>query len=822
MPLPPTDLPVAEVLPALADALAARGVAVLRAPPGAGKTTLVPLALLDAPWLAGKRIVMLEPRRLAARAAAARMAALLGEAVGETVGHRVRFESTVGPRTRIEVVTEGILTRRLQRDPALDGVGCVIFDEFHERSLNADLGLALCLELRALRDDLRLLAMSATIDGARVARLLGDAPVIASEGRQFPVALVHLDRDPKGRVEDAVARATRRALRETAGDVLVFLPGEAEIRRVERQLEDVEAEVLPLYGALPRAAQDRALAPAAGRKVVLATSIAETSLTIEGVTAVVDSGLARRPRFDPRTGMTRLETVRASRAAADQRSGRAGRLGPGVGYRLWPAEEERALVPFETPEMAVADLAPLALDLAIWGTTDPQTLAWLDPPPKAAYAQARALLRDLGALDAEGRATAHGWRIAELGAHPRLGHMLLAGEPATAAALAAVLQDRDPLKGPPGRRDADLRLRLAALAEGRATALPDGHSLDQGALAQAREAMRRWQRQLGARGAVDPEAAGATLALAYPERVAQRRGARGQFRTRQGRGATLPAHDPLADAPFLAVAIVDGAAADDRILMAAPLDRTTIDRLFGAAIERADMVAWDAREQAAVARRQERLGALVLSDAPLADPSREALRAAVLEGVRTLGLEALPWTPGLRNWQARVEFLRRRHAEDWPDLSDAALLPILEEWLGPFLGSVTRRADFNRIDLDAALEARLDWQQQRQLEERAPSHLAVPSGSRLPIDYTGPVPVLAVRLQEMFGATATPTVDGEPVLLHLLSPARRPAQVTRDLAGFWASSYAAVRAELRGRYPKHHWPDDPRAAMPTARVKPRR
>jgi len=498
----PADLPVASVLAPLAEALAARGVAVLQAPPGAGKTTLVPLALLDAPWLAGRRMLMLEPRRLAARAAAARMAALLGEPVGETVGYRIRFDSTVGPRTRIEVVTEGILTRRIERDPALDGVGLVIFDEFHERSLHADLGLALCLELRSLRDDLRLLAMSATLDGARVAALMEDAPVIASEGRQFPVEVRHLDRPPGARPEELAARGVRRALAEATGDLLVFLPGEAEIRRTERLLADADVEVLPLYGALPRAAQDRALAPMPGRrKVVLATSIAETSLTIEGIGAVVDAGLTRRPRFDPRTGMSRLETVRASRASTEQRCGRAGRLGPGVCYRLWPAEEQRALAPFDAPEIANADLAPLALDLALWGTPDPSALRWLDPPPKAAHAQAQGLLRDLGAIDAEGRATPHGRQIAELGAHPRLGHMLLAaremGAAGTAAAVAAVLADRDPIKGPPGRRDIDLRLRLAALDEGRATALPEGHALDQAALAQAREAMRRWRRQLG-------------------------------------------------------------------------------------------------------------------------------------------------------------------------------------------------------------------------------------------------------------------------------------------------------------------------------------
>jgi len=831
-----SGLPVAAVLGALAEALASRGVAVLRAPPGAGKTTLVPLALLDAPWLAGQRIVMLEPRRLAARAAAARMASLLGEAVGETVGHRIRFESTVGPRTRIEVVTEGILTRRLRHDPGLDGVGLVIFDEFHERNLQADLGLALCLELRGLRDDLRLLAMSATLDGARVARLMDDAPVIASEGRMFPVEVTHLDRGsavgraPGIAMAEQVGRAVHRALAGGPGDVLVFLPGEAEIRRVARLLEDLDADVLPLYGALSRAAQDRALMPASPgrRKVVLATSIAETSLTIEGVGAVVDSGLSRRPRFDPRPGMSRLEPGRVSRAAAEQRAGRAGRLGPGRCYRLWPAEEHRALAAFDAPEIAAADLAPLALDLAVWGTTDPASLAWLDPPPAAAFEQARSLLRDLGAIDAEGRATAHGRAIADLGTHPRLGHMLLAAREmdavGTAAAVAAVLADRDPIKGPPGRRDADLRLRVIAMDEGRATALPEGHSLDQGALAPAREAARRWRRQLGQTQArIDPALTGAMAALAYPERVAQARGGRGQFRTRQGRGGALPAHDTLAGESFLAVAVVDGGGADDRVLLAAPLDRPTMDRLFGDRIERAEVVTWDTREQAVLARRQERLGALVLSDAPLTAPSAALVRAALLAGIRQLGLTVLPWTPALQNWRARVAFLRSRFPqESWPDLGDDALLAGLEDWLGPFLTGITRRSGFDRIDLGAALMAMLDWKQRQRLDAQAPTHLTVPSGSRLPLDYlSGETPVLAVRLQEMFGATETPTVAGAPVLLHLLSPAGRPAQVTRDLVGFWSSGYAAVRSDLRGRYPKHYWPDDPRTAMPTARVRPR-
>jgi ATP-dependent helicase HrpB len=832
---PAAPLPIEPALPDIGDALATRPNLVLQAPPGAGKTTLVPLALLDAPWLAGRSIVMLEPRRIAARMAAARMAALLGEEVGQTVGYRIRLEARVSAATRIEVVTEGILTRRVQSDPELEGVGLVIFDEFHERSLNADLGLALCREAQAaLRPELRLLVMSATLDAAPVARLLGGAPVITSEGRSHPVATRHLGSPPRAALAPAVASAVRRALAESEGDILAFLPGEGEIRRTEAALRDGgldEAVLLaPLYGALPQAQQERAIRPAepGRRKVVLATSVAETSLTIEGVHAVVDSGLSRLPRFDPRTGMSRLETVRVSRATAEQRRGRAGRLGPGTCWRLWSEAEERTLLPFHPPEILAADLAPLALELALWGVAEPTALAWLDPPPAAAYAQARDLLRRLGALDAAGALTAHGRRMAALATHPRLAHMLLKAQAlglgAAACDLAAVLADRDIVRAAPGARDTDLRLRLE-LMQGGARGAPH-LPVDRAALTAARDQARRWRRQLAiAPGSGASGDAGLLTALAYPDRIAQRRGAGGLYRLSSGRGAGLPDGDPLSASDWLGVAALDAGAENARVFLAAPLRLAEIEAAFADAIEDHASVRWDEREGAVAARMQRRLGALVLSDAALTSPPPHQVGAAMLEGVRQLGLTALPWTPELRQWQARVQLLRRLDgAEAWPDMADEALLARLDQWLAPYLAGITRRSQLARVDLYQALAAQLDWRQQRRLEAEAPTHLVVPSGSRLRLDYTaGSTPVLAVRLQEMFGATQTPHVAGGriPVLIHLLSPAGRPVQVTQDLASFWATGYAEVRRDLRGRYPKHHWPDDPPAAPPTARARRR-
>jgi len=834
------QLPVAEAVPRLAMALAEERAAVLAAPPGAGKTTLVPLLLLDAAWLDGRRIVMLEPRRLAARAAAWRMATMLGERVGETVGYRTRLDTKVGPRTRIEVVTEGILIRLLQEDPDLDGTGLVIFDEFHERSLDGDLGLALTLDARrTLGTDLRVLVMSATLDGAPVARLLGNAPLVESRGRMFPVETRYLERAAGDRIDETVAGAVCRALAEEIGSLLVFLPGLREIRGVERRLSEralgQDVRVTPLYGDLSHAAQDAAIAPAPPgiRKVVLATSIAETSLTIDGIRIVIDSGLMRRPRFDPRTGMTRLVTQRVSEAAADQRRGRAGRVEPGVCHRLWPKHEQALLPPFTTPELLEADLAPMALELARWGASDPASLPWLDPPPGAAYAQARALLSGLDAVDADGQITLHGHAMSAIGFHPRLAHMILKakelGHGGLACDVAALLSERDVVKSAPRARDCDLRLRIELLHD-RAAArqLPKGFAADRSAVERVAEQARKWRRQLRLSDeAADPSSVGLAVALAYPDRIAQRRGkAPGSFRLASGSGVELPPTDPIAAEEFLAVAEVDGDPRSARVFLAAPLARKDIDRLFAAHVERIDIVVWDRREQAVLARRQEKLGALILSDGPLSEPPAEAVRAALLEGIRELGLDALPWTRETQSFRDRVRFLRglKGLESDWPDLSNSALVERLPEWLGPYLEGITRKPQIDRIDLAAALKALIPSERRRLLDELAPSHVVVPSGSRVPIDYgVGEVPVLAVRLQEMFGLRETPTVAGGrvPLLLHLLSPAGRPLQVTQDLAGFWTTSYSAVRAEMRGRYPKHPWPEDPLAARPTSRAKRR-
>ncbi|HEV2263713.1 MAG TPA: ATP-dependent helicase HrpB [Stellaceae bacterium] len=831
------DLPVADALPALTAALTMRGVAVLEAPPGAGKTTLVPLVLLDAAWLAGRKLLMLEPRRLATRAAARRMASLLGESAGDTVGFRTRLESRIGPKTRIEVLTEGILPRMIEDDPALDGVGGLIFDEFHERSLEADLGLALALETRKhLRSDLRLLVMSATLDGDKVARLLGDAPIIASEGRMFPVAVRNLDRPAPERFETAVATAVRRALADETGSVLVFLPGGAEIRRVARLLEGGEllegVSVAPLYGDLPPAAQDEAIKPAppGKRKVVLATSIAETSLTIEGIRVVIDGGLMRAPRYDPASGMTRLITLRVSQASAKQRSGRAGRLEPGVAYRLWPAREETQLTPFNAPEILQADLAPLALALAQWGARDPRDLAFLDPPPEAAYAEAQNLLRELGALDAGNKITAHGKAMAGLGLHPRLAHMALRGKErgsgAAACAIAALLMERDVLRAAPSARDADCRLRVELMAERGATKhLPPGMTLDRGGLERARDAARQLRQRLGIRGeTIDAGETGRLLALAYPDRVAQKRpGVVGQFLLANGKGAELPAGDPLANAEFLAVADLDGAQRTARIFLAAKLTRDEIDEDFGDLIATADTIAWDTRTEAVLARRRTTLGALVLEDKPLAKADPATVAAVMAEGIRALGIGALPWSQSAENLRARVAFLHRLDGDAWPEWSDAALLASLDDWLTPYLTGVTRRAQLGGLDLAEILAARLPYEQRRALDRLAPTHVTAPSGSRVTIDYGGATPVLAVKLQEMFGARESPAVaDGRiKLLIHLLSPAGRPLAVTQDLAGFWRNAYPQVRGEMRGRYPRHPWPDDPLAAAPTKRTKRR-
>ena len=810
------SLPVDEALPRLKAALKEHNAAVLVAPPGAGKTTRVPLALLDAPWLGGRKIVMQEPRRLAARAAARRMAASLGEQVGETVGYRVRLDTKVGPRTRIEVVTDGLFLRMLQDDPALANIGCVIFDELHERGLETDLSFALVREAQtALREDLRVIAMSATLDPGPVADRLGGAPLIESAGRMFPVETRYLDRESAGRLDDATAGAIRAALKEQSGSALVFLPGVGEIRRVQERLQGLGAnvDVAPLYGDLSPADQDRAISPspAGRRKVVLSTSIAETSLTIEGVRIVIDSGQMRLPRFSPRSGMTRLETVKVSQASADQRRGRAGRLEPGVCYRLWTEEAQRGLLPFTAPEILDADLAPLALELAAWGVGDAATLPWLTPPPAASLATARALLLDLGAIDDKGAITPHGRAMSRIGQHPRLAHLVLKGRELghgrVAALLTAILGERDFLRLPPGQRDANLRHRVDLALSGKAP-----------------RPILEVARRLSQGNDSDSSTTGALLALAYPDRIGRRRaGTSGRYLLSGGQGASLPEGDPMGNEEFVVVADLDGTAQSARIFLAAPITASEIEELYAARIVDEDVLSWSAREGVVLARRRRRLGAVRLEDKPLARPDPEALKTAMLDGVRQMGLAALPWSGDLQAWRQRVGFMRAID-DSWPDLSDTALLATLADWLGPFLDGATRREHLQRVDLGAALRTLVPWDQARKLDSLVPTHIEVPSGSRIPLDYSNPAePTLSVRLQEMFGLTETPRIASGKVAvtIHLLSPARRPVQVTRDLASFWKNGYRDVKSELKGRYPKHYWPDDPLVAEPTARVKRR-
>ena len=845
-------LPIDDVLPDVRAALGEAGRAVLQAAPGAGKTTGVPPALLDEPWLDGQRTIMLEPRRLAARAAARRIAYLLGESVGDTAGFRVRGETRVGRRTRIEVVTKGILTRMVQRDPGLDGVGLVIFDEYHERSLDADLALALTLEARdVLRPDLRVLVMSATLDGTRVARLLDDAPVITSEGRTFPVETRYVERRAEMRIEDAVAAVVRRSLRNDPGDVLAFLPGAGEIRRTYDLLVAGElparTHVYPLHGTMPVEDQDRAILPSAPgeRKVVLATSIAETSLTIEGVRIVVDSGLARIPKFSPRTGMTRLDTVRVSGASADQRRGRAGRVDSGVCYRLWGEHDQHHLLAFTTPEILEADLAPVALELAAAGVDDPASLRWLDLPPSAAYGQARELLVELGALEvprkdnsAGHRITEHGRRMLDLPLHPRLAHMVLAAEPLglvdLAFDLAALLSERDPIRRDAGLApDADIETRLSLIRESsRGGPLTSGHRVDSESLRRIRrEADRLKQLRRGVartERSVPPasgdDAPGLLLAFAYPDRIAQLRAPRsGRFLLRNGNGAALGGPQPLSDAAFVVVAELDGRQPESRIFLAAALTLASIEEHFSDQIVTEQVIEWSSADRGVSAREIERLGAIVLADRPLRSPDPARVTNTLLAGLAKEGADALPWSDAARSVRQRLAFLHRLDAS-WPDVTDAELMRTLGTWLGPRLAGARSIADVARVDLVAAILDRLPWDRRAAIDEVAPTHLVVPSGSRIPIDYGDPsAPVLAVRLQEMFGLAETPRIarGAVPLTIHLLSPAHRPVQVTRDLAGFWRSSYFEVRKELRGRYPKHHWPDDPMQAEPTSRAKRR-
>jgi ATP-dependent helicase HrpB len=856
-----SPLPIDAALPELAAALRTRNTAVLVAPPGAGKTTRVPLVLAEEPWALGlsdhataqkcARILVLEPRRLAARAAAERMAKTLGEKVGETVGLRVRFGSKVSARTRIEIVTEGVFTRLILDDPMLDGVAAVLFDEFHERSLDADLGLALARDVQqGLREDLRLLVMSATIDGARVAKLLGDAPVIASEGRAFPVETRYLGRDPRP-IEPQMADAIARAVRADAGSVLAFLPGAAEIRRTASQLEGrlgAGIDVVALYGALAGDEQDRAIAPAAPgrRKIVLATSIAETSITIEGVRIVVDSGLARVPRFEPDVGVTRLETVRVSRAAADQRRGRAGRIEPGVCYRLWDEPQTASLEPFARPEILSADLSSFALDLAAWGSA-PDQLSFLDPPPRPALAEAKALLAELGAIDADGRLTEEGQKLRQLPLPPRLARMVVNaaafGAALDAAEIAVMIGERGL-----GGDDVDLIHRLDNLRRDRSPRARDARSMaarwaEQSIPSPERGATDRQRRSPEGSGASDMTptrralladlplsgggkelSVGAILALAYPERIAKNRGGgTGAFLLVNGRGATLDAASPLAREPYLAVAEMTGSAAAGRILLAAPIALDEIEARFGHHIVARDEVTFDQVSASLRARRQRRLGAIALAEQPMPLDASEENARILAHGVARLGIGRLPWTKALRQWRDRVMFLRVAEGGEWPDVSDAALAADTD-WLASLFYGKTALAELSADDFASGLTARLPYPLQRRLDAEAPTHFAAPTGTQAAIDYEAEGgPKIAIRVQELFGIDRHPAIAGGkvPLVIELLSPAHRPVQTTRDLPGFWRGSYAAVRTEMRGRYPKHPWPDDPIAAPPTRRAKPR-
>jgi ATP-dependent helicase HrpB len=814
-------LPIDTVLPRLCAELRRVNRAVLVAPPGAGKTTRVPLALLEEEFARG-RILLLEPRRLAARAAAARMASTLGEEVGRTIGLRVRMQALVSAGTRIEVITEGVFTRMILDDPSLEGVGAVLFDEFHERSLDADLGLALALDAQgALREDLRLLVMSATLDGARVAGLMGDAPLIASEGRAYPVETRYVGRDPRARIEEEVAKVAAEALASEKGSILVFLPGQSEILRtaslLATRVKDSSVDIAPLYGAMDRAAQDRAVSPAppGRRKVTLATSIAETSLTIEGVRIVIDSGLSRAPVYEPDIGVTRLETQRVSKAGADQRRGRAGRTEPGVCYRLWEAGANGALAPFARPEILSADLSGLLLDLAAWGVGDPAALRFLDAPPGPALIEARALLRAIGALDAAGRITEAGKAIAKLALPPRLARMVIAaarqGRADPASRLAIMLTERGL-----GGEGVDLAGRLERFSEDRSARAEDARWLA-GNLARRARALAGAPDEAGA-GDVGP-----LLAFAFPERIAKSRGKRGEFLMANGRAGAVEPQDSLSGEAFLAVGEIVGRAAAARILLAAPLTLEEIEEVAGASIETLDEIVFDRPSASLRARRRRRLGALILAEQNLPVPAGEASALALAAGLIGLGMERLPWSRSLRQWRDRVMFLRRASDSAWPDLSDEALAAN-GEWLAPFLLGKTSLADVSEEDFAGALHALLPYGLTRRLEAEAPTHFLAPTGSAVPVDYEAEGgPAISLRVQELFGLAAHPALAGGrvPLTLHLLSPAHRPIQITRDLPGFWRGSWAGVKAEMRGRYPRHAWPDDPAAAQPTTRAKPR-
>lgn len=834
-------LPIVAALPELLAALQHHVSVILQAPPGAGKSTGVPLALLESAAVRGK-ILMLEPRRIAARSVAQRMASTLGEAVGNTVGYRTRLDTKVSKHTRIEVVTEGILTRMLQQDAALEDVGIVIFDEFHERSLQADLGLALCLDVQtSLRDDLKLLVMSATIDGAAIAKLLGNAPIVNSAGQSFPVTTHYRTTGSVNRklwqdqdIARDVANVVTRALVDTTGDVLVFLPGQGEIRRTQTLLFEAllpqHTQVLPLYGELPAAEQDRAIQPSIDgmRKIVLATNIAETSLTIDGIRVVIDAGLERRARFDPVTGMNSLELLRISRASADQRRGRAGRTQAGVCYRLWLESEHDSLAAHTAPEILESDLLPLTLELAAWGIQQPDQLRWLDSPPIASFNQARELLTLLGALDQYGKITPHGRAMAQLGTHPRLAHMLIKARELQLTALgielAALLGERDVLRSRNRDRDVDLRTRIEAL-HGASIANHDvDHATKQRVLRSAEQLARQLHTSATRSDAAQLYETGRLLACAYPDRIAQKREDGGRYLLSNGRGASLNSPQSLSKAAYLVVAQLDAADRDARIQLAAPIALDELETDFAAIIEQRERIEWNSREAIITAIQERRLAALVLQSRRLDKPDPTRVLDAMLHGIHELGLNALPWSDAANQLRTRMQFAHQhdKHASaNWPNVSDEHLLNSLHDWLAPWLTGINRRTQLQQLDMHQVLVALLNWNQQQRLNEIAPTHLRVPSGSMIAIDYSGATPTLSVRLQEVFGMTETPRVGGVPVLMELLSPARRPVQVTQDLASFWARGYHDVKKDLKGRYPKHYWPDDPLQAEATARAKPR-
>ena len=828
------ELPVHLIVPELKAALADSS-AVLSAPPGSGKTTIVPLALLDEPWLKGKKILILEPRRLAARAAAARMASILGERVGKTVGYQVRFDSKISGDTVIEVLTEGILTRRIQNSADLNGVGLVIFDEFHERSIHADLALALCLDLCQIKEDLRLLVMSATLETGTISRLLGDVPVITGEGQSHGVAIDYLEQEAKGRISDVTSANVRKVVKEQQGDVLVFLPGAGEIKDVHRQLGNDESlshiRILPLFGDLSQKEQDLAImaCPDRSRRIILATSIAETSITIEGVGCVIDSGWSRRPRFEPGNGLTRLATIRVSRAAARQRAGRAGRLGPGYCLRLWTRAEHHSLIPFHPPEIVAVDLANLVLELALWGVSDPAELCWLDPPRSGPYKQAETLLLSLGAVDKSGRITDAGKRLASLPMHPRLGYMLLMagkmGQGSMACDIAAILSERDILRHTSvPTAELQLRQRILVLWREKGSGAVEREGGDPVLCRRVDALSRQYQKHVGrTKATIDSDVIGNLLTFAYPDRIARRRGdQRGRYLLASGRGALLPPADPLALSEYLIVPKLDAGQREGKIFLAEPLSLADLKNYHQALLSVTEQVRWDSQTSRVIASRRLALGEILVEEKPLSFVEPAEITRMMLAGIKQMGIDCLPWDRESRQFQIRVKCLRDWQPEvDWPDFDDATLIKDLS-LLEPYLVGIRRGNQLSRLNLVKIFKGVLGWEKQKRLERDAPVSIAVPSGSKIRMEYRpGEPPLLAVRIQEMFGKAITPAICGGRVvvLLHLLSPARRPIQVTSDLAGFWQRSYPEIKKELKGRYPKHFWPDDPLAAEAVKGVK---